>query len=238
MGSHREIVIKSMISDTEEQKSLARVRAKNAAEARAAQEALEWKTMAPKRSRKAKTDKRHKSACHSLSLDVAQPVSSDPDTAELKLMRASTRATNLHIKRSQLWNSCSATSAGRRVGYGVKPHRNVRVATRTCLARGAVDAQEDMPSIVCMDSTWSRKHCARKPAVAPRLRHSDEKDLLDDAGEDCDHWERTSSIVMPAPLPRCASKMEEVAALSSEQAQPDVPEEPVSEVSVKRAGCI
>jgi len=41
----------------------------------------------------------------------------------------------------------------------------VRAAARTCLARGVVESQEDMPSIVHMSKPGD-KGARRKPAVA------------------------------------------------------------------------
>merc|ERR1712232_675897 len=120
-----------MLLDLEEQECLARLWAKKAAEARAAQQSLEWKMVARKRSRQAKFDGTHRDDCHAPFLDVPQQVSPDSDIEEAKLMRASSRATNLHIKRSQFRNSCNVAFSCRRVGYGAKPHRNVRAAART-----------------------------------------------------------------------------------------------------------
>merc|ERR550532_1677979 len=73
------------------------------------------------------------------------------DQEMMKQVRASTRAANLHIKRSERTRARDARDW--KWGRGVdeaKPHRGARALVRTRLAKGMLEAQEDMPGIVCM----------------------------------------------------------------------------------------
>lgn len=166
--SHCEVAIQGMLLAAEEEAAIAPFRAKNKAAANAAREALQWKLVKPKKWKKhvAKQDEAEVAAVET------SMVSLSVDCDDEKLSRAAFRATNIHIERKQLQAANNAMKMGKRAGEGVKPHRQARVAERTCLARGAVESQEDMPSIVCVDSSWSRSTLARKPAVAPMLTSS------------------------------------------------------------------
>eukprot|EP00425_Heterocapsa_triquetra_P021810 CAMPEP_0195153744 /NCGR_PEP_ID=MMETSP0448-20130528/183302_1 /TAXON_ID=66468 /ORGANISM="Heterocapsa triquestra, Strain CCMP 448" /LENGTH=464 /DNA_ID=CAMNT_0040192515 /DNA_START=82 /DNA_END=1473 /DNA_ORIENTATION=+ len=82
-----------------------------------------------------------------------------------KTTRASVRATNLHIKRAEYGRERSARDWvwGRGIDEA-KPHHGQRRAVRTCLAKGVVEAQEDMPSIVRM-STKAKGLAGSLPSV-------------------------------------------------------------------------
>jgi len=182
--SHCEVAIQGMLLAIEEEACLSRLRVRKMDAARAAKKSLSWKKVARKRAHRTKKNvqqidgsKVEKSALP----EAMAPSDLSADVDGMKVARASARAKNLHIKRSKVTTYCDTTTFGRRVGDGVKPHRRARVAARARLAMGAVESQEDMPSIVCMNSEWSRRRRARQPAIARMLQHGNFDDVYDEA---------------------------------------------------------
>jgi len=96
----------------------------------------------------------------------------------LKLRRAASRAQSLRKKRLEYERTCEARSqtrprsvaaASRSEHAKAKPHRIARTATRTCLAKGLLEATVDMPTIVSMERTASLRW--KKPSVAPMINY-------------------------------------------------------------------
>jgi len=176
--SHRDVALRFADACVEEQVAAQRHRAKKEEAVRSSRAAQAWKVSYSKRRlrlqaarkvRQAKANARAERArplqAESLPLSKASFETFEAGRDTLKMMRAATRATKLHIKRAELArvHDLHDWTWGRGVD-DAKPHRGARAAVRTCLAKGIVEAQEDMPSIVCMSSMG--KGARRKPAVA------------------------------------------------------------------------
>lgn len=84
----------------------------------------------------------------------------------VKMARAAARHKRLYLARSERARAPGARdwTWGRRI-ESAKPHRATRASVRTRLAKGVVEAQEDLPSIVCMSKPGD-KGTRRKPAIA------------------------------------------------------------------------
>merc|ERR1712232_229863 len=97
-----------------------------------------------------------------------------------KMRQAFVRHRKLHIKRSEFTRPRSARdwTWGKAIEIS-KPHHALRAATRTCLAKGAVEADDDMPSISFM-SKRGDKGTRRKPAIAHVVHGSKVLDSLSD----------------------------------------------------------
>jgi hypothetical protein len=196
-ASHRDAAIKGMLLGLEEEAARKRLKAKKASALRAAKESLAWKKVVLRKSHRG----RESNAAKALPV-VTEAVASVDCVADefdhMKLQRAARRATNLHNKRLKFKSASKAASAGRSVSDGVKPHRSARAAVRIRLARDALHDPHDMPVIVCMDSAWSRKTIARKPAVAslvPQLMMSNT--ILSDGPWEIDDSE-CADLVLPS----------------------------------------
>eukprot|EP00930_Biecheleria_cincta_P027202 TRINITY_DN190_c0_g1_i1.p1 TRINITY_DN190_c0_g1~~TRINITY_DN190_c0_g1_i1.p1 ORF type:complete len:440 (+),score=90.37 TRINITY_DN190_c0_g1_i1:82-1401(+) len=116
----------------------------------------------------------------------------EADHEVVKMSKASTRHKQLYIKRSDYTRIRSARDWTWGKGIeGATPHHALRAAARTCLAKGVVEAQEDMPSIVCM-SKQGDKGTRRKPVIAHIIRGtkvagslSEVETTADEANESC-----------------------------------------------------
>mmetsp|Transcript_18383 Transcript_18383/g.40198 ORF Transcript_18383/g.40198 Transcript_18383/m.40198 type:complete len:371 (+) Transcript_18383:97-1209(+) len=177
--SHHDVALRFVEESLEEQAAAERLRAKRGAAARAAREASMWKTSWSKRRQravKAMKAKRHARACavtvqrrgdtQQGPAPAATSLDFEADLNEVKMARAAKRHRHLHAKRSELARARDARdwTWGRGIERA-KPHHAIRAAARTCLAQGAVEAQEDMPSIVRMSKPGDKGTC-RKPAIA------------------------------------------------------------------------
>jgi alkylhydroperoxidase family enzyme len=223
--SHREVALRFAEESLEVQALTDQLRAKKIAAARAKREASAWKTswtrhrqrlVAAKKAKKARSQTKPPG----LETPPTEPQSLDPATASLdfesdlsdvKVARAATRAANLHIKRTEL--SRARGKRDWRWGKGIegaRPHHNLRAAARTCLAKGMVEAQEDMPSILYMTKPGD-KGSRRKPAVA----HAVQGARIQDAGDEVqsDHEEHVETAApeecddewtIPAAAPQAA----------------------------------
>ena len=141
------------------------------------------------------------------SLGFAPTFDFEADNEVMKMTRASARATNLHIKRTERARARDARDWTFGKGIeGAKPHHSVRAAARTCLAKGVVESQEDMPSIVRMSLTET-KGTRRKPTVAHMVHVAkvvDEKaDVLDDAETTADEGSDDFEAESPWASPLC-----------------------------------
>jgi hypothetical protein len=196
--SHREVALRMAEESLETQAWTEQLRAKRAAAARARREAGIWKTswtrhrqrlVAAKKAKKARSQTKPpglESPC-----DEPQSLDLESDLSEVKVDRAATRATNLHIKRAERTRAHGARDW--RFGKGIegaRPHHNLRVAARTCLAKGMVEAQEDMPSIVYMSKAGKGK--GRKPAVAHAVQSARIQDAVGDEVQS-DHEEHVEA---------------------------------------------
>jgi len=161
-----------------------------------------------------------------------------------KMMRATARATNLHIKRTELARARSARdwTWGRGI-EGARPHHSVRAAARTCLAKGVVESQEDMPSIVRMGLTET-KGARRKPAVAHMVhakvadwKLADARFDLDEAETTADEGSEGSETESPEASPLCgpeAAPRELAAELGAWPALPSAAAEAPAAASASR----
>jgi len=158
-----------------------------------------------------------------------EPLDFEADREVAKMARASVRATNLHIKRMERTRARDARDWTFGKGIeGAKPHHSVRAAARTCLAKGVVESQEDMPSIVRMSPTET-KGVRRKPAVARPVRGAK---VHDDACEEVVH--DSAPVIGEDEVGNAASsegcdwqKLEREAAAA-----------PTVEAARKKAGCV
>lgn len=131
----------------------------------------------------------------------------EADHEVVKMGRAAMRHRKLYIKRSEYTRIRSARDWIWGKGIeGAKPHHAVRAATRTCLAKGGVGAQEDMPSIVCMSKPGD-KVTRRKPVIAHMIRGTKAADNLsdfettaDEADESCSGLESESWCSHASPV--------------------------------------
>jgi len=181
--SHCEMALRFVDECKEEKAAGQRRRAKRADAARSAREATAWRTSFRRRRQKALAAKKAQWAkargdrqqVRRDDEEGAPAASSVEDVAadrgDIKAMRAMTRATNLHMKRTEYNRERSLRdwTWGRGIEEA-KPHRGQRTALRACLAKGVVEAQEDMPSIVRMSA--KAKGPRRKPAIAHRVQQN------------------------------------------------------------------
>jgi len=117
----------------------------------------------------------------------------EADHEVVKMGRAAVRHRKLYIKQSECTRIRSARDWSWGKGIeGAKPHHAVRAATRTCLAKGGVGAQEDMPSIVSM-SKQGDKGARRKPAIAHMVRGTKAVDNLSDVDTTADEADESCS---------------------------------------------
>lgn len=102
------------------------------------------------------------------------------DLFVFKAQRAATRRQNLQKKRSDYLRSRLARSqpplraaefSNNAEHAKVKPHRILRTATRTYLAKGILETPSDIPCLVSMGRA-GRAGAPRKPAVAPVLSYA------------------------------------------------------------------
>lgn len=94
----------------------------------------------------------------------------DADVCDFKAQRASRRAASLKKDKAE-YKQKSSVSYGRKASAApvgsdfATPHRSVRAATRTCLAKGAIVESSDMPQATAGHAGyWVR--WARKPSVS------------------------------------------------------------------------
>ena len=172
--SHREVALRFVEESLEERAAAQRSSAKKTAAARAAREAGMWKPSWSKRTQRLRAAKRAQQAkARAVPLQArgdAPPAAAsldlEADLDDVKMARAAARHQKLHIKRSELSRARGARDWAWGKGIeGAKPHHSVRAAARTCLAKGVVESQEDMPSVVHMSKPGD-KGARRKPAIA------------------------------------------------------------------------
>jgi len=97
---------------------------------------------------------------------ASEPCNFEQDFDIVKMARAAARHKKLYLARSERVRAPGARdwTWGRRI-EGARPHRAARASVRTRLAKGAVEVQEDLPSIVCMSKAGD-KGTRRKPSIA------------------------------------------------------------------------
>jgi len=173
--SHREVALRFAEESLQERAAAERSRAKKTAAARATREASMWTPSWSKRRQRLLAAKRAQQQAKARAAplqargDVPPAAASldfEADLGDIKMARAAARHQKLHIKRSELSRARDARDWT--WGKGIedaKPHHAVRAAARTSLAKGVVESQEDMPSVVHMSKPGD-KGARRKPAIA------------------------------------------------------------------------
>lgn len=172
--SHCEVALRFVEESLEERAAAERSSAKKTVAARATREASKWKTSWSKRTQRLRAAKRAQQAkARAVPLQArgdAPPAAAsldfEADLDDIKMARATARHEKLRMKRSELSRARGARDWTWGKGIeGAKPHHSVRAAARTCLAKGVVESQEDMPSVVHMSKPGD-KGARRKPAIA------------------------------------------------------------------------
>jgi len=249
--SHREVALRFAEEALEEQAAADRRCAKTAAAARSAREASMWKPSWSKRrqrllaAKRARKQMKARSAtvqrCEDLTQGLAPAAVSfdfEADLDVVKMARAAARHRSLHIKRAERARARDARDWT--WGKGIedaKPHHCVRAAARVCFAKGMIESQEDMPSIVCMSKPGD-KGTRRKPSIAHSLQGAK---VLYDAFEEaaCDSSpavEEVESATVGSPCDRERLKLEKEAAASVPTAETEAEAE--AEPASRRAGCV
>lgn len=114
---------------------------------------------------------------------------------DAKLHRAEARNRDLVTKRRQFERARSAPrmrSVAAPAADRAKPHRSVRTAARALIARGAVEAQADIPALVSVGGRPAFAQSQKKPSAAHMMVGSPKDSAA--TGSDVDEGSDTETI--------------------------------------------
>jgi len=215
--SHREVALRFVEESLEEKAAAARMHVKRAASTRATQEVIMWKTMRSKRRQRLLAAKRVRKQSKAYDAPVqacgdaqggpglaAASLDFEDDHEVVKMSRAAARHRNLHIKRMERESARRSRWVSLRIRCA-QPHHAIRAASRASIAKGTVEAQEDMPSIVRLTKPGDKIR-TRMPAIAHAVHGAG---VYDDTCEEASHDSNAFVTERDARQPSTSSRQQE-----------------------------